>query len=97
MFLLQLNRGIKGLVSYQSTWECVHIDQIRKSDLPTLVDYIEKPMSSLFSENSEWVHIVRGTVQAAVEIVSKESTMTSEAITKKINVLHRMLQPDNSE
>ena len=97
MFLLQLNRGIKGLVSYQSTWECVHIDQLRKSDLPTLIDYIEKPISSLFSENDEWLHIVKGTVQASVEIVSQESTMASETITKKINVLHRMLQTDNSE
>lgn len=97
VFLLQLNRGIKGLVSYQSTWECVHIDEIRRSDLPTLINYIEKPISSLFNENKEWLHIIKGTVQAAVEIVSKKSTMTSDTITKKINVLHKMLEVKDSK
>ena len=97
IFLLQLNRGIKGLVSYQSTWECVHIDEIRKFDLPTLIDYIEKPISSLFNRNKEWLHIIKGTVQAAVEIVSKKSIMTAETITKKINVLHKMLEIDNGK
>ena len=92
VFLLQLNRGIKGLVSYQSTWECVHIDEIRRSDLPTLINYIEKPISSLFDDNKEWLHIIKSTVQAAVEIVSKKSNMTSDTITKKINVLHKMLE-----
>ena len=97
VFLLQLYRGIKGLVSYQSTWECVHIDEIRNSDLPTLINYIEKPISSLFNENKEWLHLIKDTVQAAIEIVSKKSIMTSETITKKINVLHKMLEVDNGK
>ena len=91
VFLLPLHRGAKGLVSYQSTWECVHIDEIRRSDTPSLIKYIEKPISSLFDKSTEWLHLVKGTIQAAVEIVNKECTMEASVITRKIGVLHTML------
>jgi len=91
VFLLPLNRGETGLVSYQSSWECVHIDEVRRSVTPPLIEYIEKPISSLFDNNTEWLHLVTGTIQAAVEIVNKKCTMEASVITRKIGMLHKML------
>jgi len=95
VFLLQLNRGAKRLVSYQSTWQCVHIDEIRRSDKPTLIEYIEQPISTLFDNSNEWLHLIKRTIQAAVEIVNKKSTMEASMITRKISVLDKMLSTTN--
>jgi len=95
VFLLQLNRGAKGLVSYQSTWECVHIDETRRrSDAPSLIEYIGKPISSLFDNTDDWLHLIKGTIQASMEIVNKKSTMEAGIITYKIGVLDAILSTD---
>ncbi|XP_066922902.1 E3 ubiquitin-protein ligase rnf213-alpha-like [Clytia hemisphaerica] len=94
VFLLQLTRGAKSLVSYQSIWECIHIDEIRQDDKPKLIDYIGKPISSLFEENYDWFHLIQSSVQGGIEIVNKKSAMKADVITKKINILHQLLQRD---
>ena len=83
-------------MSYQSTWECVHIDEIRRcsSDAPSLIEYIGKPISSLFDKTSDWLHLIKGTIQAAVEIVNKKRTMEAAMITQKIVILDEMLSSE---
>ena len=97
VFLLQLTRGAKSLVSYQSIWECNHIDEIRQDDKPKLINYIGKPISSLFEQNYDWFHLIQGSVQGAIEIVNKKSAMKADVITKKINILHQMLNRESSK
>jgi len=92
VFLLQLHRGAKSLVSYQSTWECVHIDEIRKlSDAPSLIKYIDCPISSLFDNTNDCLHLIKGTIQSSMEIVNKKSVMEAAMITRKIGVLDKLL------
>uniref|UniRef100_A0A7M5U071 RZ-type domain-containing protein n=1 Tax=Clytia hemisphaerica TaxID=252671 RepID=A0A7M5U071_9CNID len=97
VFLLQLTRGAKSLVSYQSIWECIHIDEIRQDGKPKLINYIGKPISSLFEENYDWFHLIQSSVQGAVEIVNKKSAMKADVITKKINILNQMLHRETKE
>lgn len=91
-FVLQLSREATSIVDYKSLWECVHIDEVRNSKFSSLIQCIGKPISSLFDNSTEWLHVVTGAVQSAMTKVNQIKCMSTDDITNRIKILQELLR-----
>ena len=95
VFLVQLNSSQKtstSSVGYHSTWECIHIDDIRHSgSYYSLISMCQGKLSSLFqpeqAKSSGVMRIIKHSIQVAMRRLNERKRMDLEKVSAKIKLL----------